>query len=261
MSELIQADADHSPSIAALAAALAKAQGQMGGARKDSVNPHLKSSYADLASVWDACRDALSANGLAVVQQVGTDTRGAAVTTMLLHSSGEWLRSRCVVPLTKNDAQGFGSAVTYARRYALAAVVGVAPVDDDGHAATKAQSEQPEPPVTGTRTTQLKQQLAARTAKAPPSPPVVVNEPPPWMPEGEELPPRELSLNREPVRSKLTLINFGKSKGKHLDEVDDSDLEWLLKVASESVEKNDPKWHNSNVAKREAILAEIDRRS
>lgn len=129
----------HSDSIAALAASLAKAQGAIKGAVKDSDNPHFKSKYADLASVWEACREALSSNGIAVVQSPGTITDGRMfMTTLLCHQSGEWISDVATIPLGKADAHGYGSATTYARRFALAAFVGVAPEDDDGNAATAA---------------------------------------------------------------------------------------------------------------------------
>lgn len=124
-----------SESIAALAAALAKAQGEMQGAVKDSENPFFSSKYADLASVWDACRAALSKNGLAVIQMPRSDENGIEVETVLAHSSGEWMSETLRMPVVKTDAQKVGSAITYARRYALAAFVGVAPEDDDGNAA------------------------------------------------------------------------------------------------------------------------------
>lgn len=130
---------ERSESIAALAAALAKAQGSIEAAKKDSENPHFKSKYADLASVWAACREALSVNNVAVVQAPGECADGRVwLTTILMHSSGEWLSEPLSIPLAKVDAHGFGSALTYARRYALAAMVGVAPDDDDGNAAASA---------------------------------------------------------------------------------------------------------------------------
>jgi hypothetical protein len=107
----------------------------MGGAKKDSTNPHFKTAYADLASVWDACRAPLANAGLSVVQLVSSDATHAIIETILAHSSGEWVSSLLAVPLTKADAQGLGSAITYGRRYALAAIVGVCPADDDGEAA------------------------------------------------------------------------------------------------------------------------------
>lgn len=126
---------EKSESINELAAALAKAQGQIEGAKKDTANPFFKSKYADLSSVWDACRKALSENSLSVVQIPDEAASGVAIETMLLHSSGQWIKGRYTMPVLKNDAQAVGSAITYARRYALAALVGVAPEDDDGNGA------------------------------------------------------------------------------------------------------------------------------
>ncbi len=130
----------HSEQINELSAALAKAQGQIQGAKKDSTNPHFKSDYADLASVWDACRQALSGNGLSVAQSAENSEHGYGVTTLLMHSSGQWLRGTLYLKPMKDDPQGAGSALTYARRYALAAMVGVAPDDDDGNAASEKPS-------------------------------------------------------------------------------------------------------------------------
>ena len=130
-----------SESIAGLAAALAKAQGAMKGAIKDSANPFFKSKYADLASVVDAIRAAFSANGLSYIQTVEpSDKDEVRVETTLLHSSGEWISCGVLsLPVSKVDAQGYGSALTYARRYSLSAAVGVAPEDDDGNAASIAK--------------------------------------------------------------------------------------------------------------------------
>jgi hypothetical protein len=130
-----------SESIAALAAALAKAQGSMKGAVKDSANPFFKSKYADLASVVEAIRAAFSTNGLSYIQTVQPSDRDEVrVETMILHSSGEWISCGYLsLPVSKTDAQGYGSALTYARRYSLSAAVGVAPEDDDGNAAVAAK--------------------------------------------------------------------------------------------------------------------------
>jgi hypothetical protein len=124
-----------SESIGKLAEALAKAQGAMGGALKDSSNPFFKSKYADLESVWSACRKALSENSLAVVQTTDHADAGIRIITTLVHSSGEWVRG--VLPIMAKDQtpQGIGSAITYARRYALAAIAGVYQTDDDAEAA------------------------------------------------------------------------------------------------------------------------------
>lgn len=124
-----------SPTIGALAAALAKAQGQIEGAKKDATNPHFRSKYADLASTWDACRVALSANGLSVAQTTETRDGQPVLVTRLLHASGEWVAGETPLLLGKADMQGLGSAITYARRYGLASVAGVSPEDDDGNAA------------------------------------------------------------------------------------------------------------------------------
>lgn len=131
-----------SEQIGELAAAMSKAQAVMEGASKGKVNPAFKSKYADLASVWDACRDALTSNGLAVMQFPGemVDNR-MTMTTVITHSGGQWMSDTLSIPLTKVDAQGYGSATSYARRYALAAVVGVCPEDDDGNAASTPKRE------------------------------------------------------------------------------------------------------------------------
>lgn len=129
---------DKSETLKELATALAKAQGAIKGALKDSANPFFKSKYADLSSVVEAIRQPLSANGLSYVQVVHDADGGAKVETLILHASGEWLSCGAVsVPVSKADAQGFGSAMTYARRYGLSAAFGVAPEDDDGNAAAK----------------------------------------------------------------------------------------------------------------------------
>ena len=129
-----------SDSIKELATALAKAQGEIKGAAKDSANPFFKSKYADLASVVEAIRAAFSKHGLSYIQQVSESEKNEVrVETVLLHASGEWIQCGVLaLPVSKADAQGYGSALTYARRYSLSAAVGVAPEDDDGNAATKA---------------------------------------------------------------------------------------------------------------------------
>lgn len=130
-----------STTIGALSADLAKAQSEIKGALKDSANPFFKSKYADLSSVWEACRAPLTNHGLAVIQTVSGDSAAVVVTTMLCHASGEWVRDSMTLSPTKPDPQGVGSTITYARRYALAAIAGVAPEDDDGNAASKTVSE------------------------------------------------------------------------------------------------------------------------
>lgn len=129
---------NRSEQINELAEALALAQGEMEGAPKDRQNPHFRSSYADLASVWGACRKPLANHGLSVAQVprvIKGDDPAVEVETLLMHKSGQWISNLLELPVAKADTQGFGSAITYARRYALAAVVGVAPEDDDGEGA------------------------------------------------------------------------------------------------------------------------------
>ena len=118
-------------------AALASAQTAMGPALKESANPAFKSRYADLANVMAACMPALNANGIAVIQPTVDDEGHRFVKTILAHESGETLECRVPLIVAKNDMQGYGSAVTYARRYGLMCMAGIAPEDDDGNAAAK----------------------------------------------------------------------------------------------------------------------------
>lgn len=127
---------EQSVEIGKLAAALAKAQGKITGALKDSANPFFKSKYADLAACWDSCRAPLSENGLAVIQTTAVDEQGVTVYTTLAHESGEWIRGTLRMLPKDGSPQSCGSALTYARRYALAAMVGLAQVDDDANAAS-----------------------------------------------------------------------------------------------------------------------------
>lgn len=129
-----------SQTIGKISEALAKAQGMMKPAAFDATNPHFKSKYATLASIMEAARPALSANGIAVIQ--GTSVEGepirVKVTTLLTHVSGEWIKETISIKPARDDAQGIGSSVTYARRYSLAALVGiVSDEDDDGNAASQ----------------------------------------------------------------------------------------------------------------------------
>ena len=161
-----------SPDLDKLAVALSRAQGAIEGALKSSANPFFKSKYADLSSVWDACREPLAKNGLSVIQfpkmaftgtpeiYEWTSRQGEArvgvraicvvsVTTRLLHESGQFLEDENSALLASGDPQAVGSAITYLRRYSLQSVVGVAPEDDDGHAASQSNGKamaQPQPP-------------------------------------------------------------------------------------------------------------------
>jgi len=124
-----------SEQINELMTALSKAQGIMKPAIKDSTNPHFKSSYADLASVWEACRDALSKNGLAITQTMDLLGDKQVLVTMLGHISGQFIKSAIALPIQRPGSQELGSCLSYCRRYALAAMVGVYQDDDDGEKA------------------------------------------------------------------------------------------------------------------------------
>jgi hypothetical protein len=129
-----------SETIKEIASALWKAQSEIKAAVKDSTNPHFRSKYADLGSVVDAVKPALSKHGITFLQGIHDAVDGVAVETMLLHTSGEWISSTMRIPAVKQDAQGYGSAITYGRRYGLQSMCGVPAEDDDGNAATASTS-------------------------------------------------------------------------------------------------------------------------
>lgn len=123
-----------------IATALVKAQRAFAPALKTSTNPHFRSRYADLAACVEAVIDALNANGIALVQRTHDCDNGVAVETLLVHESGESISGGILhVPASKQDPQGYGSALTYARRYSLMAACGIAPEDDDANAASKSR--------------------------------------------------------------------------------------------------------------------------
>lgn len=143
-----------SDSINELAASLAKAQGEVENASKTSKNDHFKNRYADLAEVLNTVRPVFAKHGLSIVQFPSYEAPMAHVETVLMHSSGQFMSNVCSAPVSKADAQGVGSAITYLRRYSLAAVCGIAQEDDDANGATGAggnkqsqqqPSKQPEP--------------------------------------------------------------------------------------------------------------------
>jgi len=126
-----------SEQISELAAALAAAQGMMENAVMNRINPHFKSKYADLAAIFDAARKPLSANGLAIVQTIGD----GVLHTRLLHTSGQWIASEHPLPMSGRP-QEIGSALTYARRYSLSALIGIAAdEDDDANAANRSNGK------------------------------------------------------------------------------------------------------------------------
>jgi hypothetical protein len=145
-----------------IAAALVKAQKEFGPALKTSTNPHFRSRYADLSACVEAVIDALNNNGIYLMQLTEEHEAGVKVSTTFIHESGEQISGGSLyMPASKNDAQGFGSALSYARRYSLMAACGIAPEDDDGNMATKTAPPQAAP-------------KAAPPVPTPPKPPVAV---------------------------------------------------------------------------------------
>jgi hypothetical protein len=139
-----------SDSIDQLATALSAAQRAMEGASKDSVNPSFHNKYADLSSIWAAIREPLGANGLSVIQMPSAEGARVTVTTLLAHSSGQWISSDLSLTVKDDSPQAIGIGITYARRYSLAAVGGVAPEDTDGEGAQPRAEDsraQPKPKV------------------------------------------------------------------------------------------------------------------
>jgi hypothetical protein len=136
-----------SEQINELATALAGAQAEIENATKSSNNPHFKSKYADLAEVLNTVRPVLAKHGLSVVQFPGYshEHKLVAVETTLMHKSGQYVSGTVAAPVTKPDAQGVGSAITYCRRYSLAAVVGIAQEDDDGNSASGRENKRQDP--------------------------------------------------------------------------------------------------------------------
>lgn len=125
-------------SMKTIAAAFIAAKRAFGPALKDKTNPAFRSKYADLGACLEAVEDALLANGIALIQETSLDETGVTVETLFLHESGESMRcGKLHVPASKQDPQGYGSALTYARRYSLITACGIAPEDDDGNAASR----------------------------------------------------------------------------------------------------------------------------
>lgn len=152
---------NQSESIASLSKALAAANKVVENATKNAVNPHFKNKYADLAAVLDTVRAVYADNGLSVIQAAGAvyieQKLHAVVETQLVHESGEWVRGTLMLPVKDPTAQGLGGAITYGRRYALAALAGIAQEDDDGNTASGAgtRSKPPAGAVTPARATDL----------------------------------------------------------------------------------------------------------
>ena len=151
-----------SDSIDKLAQALCEAQTMMGGAVKDSENPFFKSKYADLTSVVKAIKEPFAKHGLSYVQFPYSTESGVGVTTRLMHGSGQWLESEFVLPIVKQDPQAAGSAITYARRYALQSIAGIPTADDDAEATALRSG----PPFTDIQKQEFDELLASGSATA-----------------------------------------------------------------------------------------------
>lgn len=203
---------EKSDSITELAAALAKAQGDMKGALKDSSNPFYKSKYSDLASVWHAIGAPFSKNGLSVVQTTDETEKGTILKTMLLHSSGEWMMGSILVKPVKADPQGLGSALTYYRRYALAAIAGVYSEDDDGNAASNLRVTVTGPPTKTEISDPGKDYFLA-------------SHPEEEFPDWDDL---SAAKNGSLPQTKDRKFNVGKYKGKLFSEVTDPNyIHWV----------------------------------
>jgi hypothetical protein len=211
-----------SESLKELASALAKAQAKMRPAAFDSTNPHFRSKYASLTAVWDSIREPLALNGLAVTQTFIQGEAGLTLRTTLLHQSGEWMSSDYPINPLKNDPQGFGSAITYARRYTLSALTGVvSDEDDDGNEAAKPSQ-------------------AREIAPQRISQPVVMREP-----KREAKPIQKLVVETKPDKQTQEskdqpgafIPSTGYLKGKPLSERGDIELEgYVLDVESKLIE-------------------------
>lgn len=140
---------EKSVSIQNIAIALAAVQAELKGAKKTQDNPYFNSTYADLGEVWETCRELLSKNGLSVLQLPCMQGDKQALTTLVMHVSGEWIQSTVVLNPVKSDPQSAGAAVTYWRRFSLAAAIGIHQEDDDGNVASGRDSK-PQAPVKNT---------------------------------------------------------------------------------------------------------------
>jgi len=220
MTEAIAVVPQHqSATLGELAKALAKTQAVLAHATKDRENPFFKSTYATLKSVWEACRKPLTDNGLAVVQQVNRSGTEVSVRTMLIHSSGEWVASVTTLPVKEQTAQGYGSAITYGRRYGLAAIVGVAPDDDDdGNEASRPQPQKS----------------------------------PPWQ---RPSPP---TADFAPNRASGVKVPFGRDKGKDLSELDAKALSSLGAYLEKQVQDpSKANFAAGNQRLLDAVVAEV----
>ena len=153
-----------------IAAALVQAQRGFAPALKTSLNPHFRSKYVDLAGCIEAVVDALNGAGIALIQRTFEDNTGVTVETVFVHESGEMMEcGKLHVPASKQDPQGYGSALTYARRYSLMAAAGIAPEDDDGNGARKAKEDEEKAKADAASKTPAPKVSATKTELVPPN--------------------------------------------------------------------------------------------
>jgi hypothetical protein len=122
---------EQSANITELAKALNKLQGELKTVCRDKVNPNFNSKYADLSAIWDACRKPLADNGLSLVQTTDRAGEDIVLETLLLHETGEWIKGKLPINAVKDEPQAIGSAISYARRYAMSAMLGIVSDEDD----------------------------------------------------------------------------------------------------------------------------------
>ena len=186
-----------SETVDELAAALCEFQYEVGGAHKDSTNPFFKSKYADLESCKDAIKEPLHAHGLAIVQATRVNEGGASVlVTTLMHKSGQWIKGELPILCAKErDAQAQGSAITYARRYALSAITGLYQTDDDGEGSQN-RDKKPASNSKPQQQTQSKPQQQQQQQKPPAQPQQAAKK----IVEGEEPTDAEIVKQPDPVQ-------------------------------------------------------------
>jgi len=158
---------NQSEQINELAVALSKFQGEMTSVKKDAVNPFFKSKYATLDTIWEAIRKPLSDNGLSVIQTLGIGEGFTTLGTKLLHTSGQWVEGSMPLNPEKDTPQGLGSAITYARRYSLSAILGIVVDEDDDAESTKRKGEKAKPVVKQTKTNKRQKKVEFDTTTLP----------------------------------------------------------------------------------------------
>lgn len=233
--------------------ALSKAQGQFKAAKKESINPHFKSKYADLASVWDAVREPLAVNGLTVLQDVTTGEKSVSISTRVAHKSGQWIEfGPLSVPLSKNDAHGVGSAISYSKRYSLSSALGIASdEDDDGNHAVAASHS---------RTAEVAQRIQ-RPAFEPrdePPPPDEYHGPPEDVARGDFESPQKPKRRPSGVIAWFDDRDGRFLKGQPIEEISPAGLGVMIRMLRTP---GDKKYAESNAKKLEAIESELSARS